>query len=63
MLYINIKGGRWAGKTYTRPERPDPQPSPEGEVGWMPTIELSVGHQSHNIGKNPIELVWVTLKK
>ena len=63
MLYINIKGGRWAGKTYTRPERPDPQPSPDGEVGWMPTIDVSVGHQSHNIGKNPIDLVWVTLKK
>ena len=29
----------------------------------MPTIDISVGHQSGNIGKNPIDLIWVTLKK
>jgi quercetin dioxygenase-like cupin family protein len=63
MLYIHIKGGRWAAKTYKEPERPYPNPSPDGEVGWMPTIDISVGHQSRNIGKNPIDLVWVTLKK
>jgi len=63
MLYIHIKGGQWAAKTYTEPERPYPNPSPDGEVGWMPTIDISVGHQSGNIGKNPIDLVWVTLKK
>jgi quercetin dioxygenase-like cupin family protein len=62
MLYIHIKGGRWAGKTYTQPERADPHPSPDGDVGWMPTIAVGVGHQSHNIGKRPIDLVWVTLK-
>ena len=62
MLYIHIKGGQWAEKTYTEPERPYPDPSPDGEVGWMPTIDISVGHQSRNIGKNPIDLVWVTLK-
>jgi quercetin dioxygenase-like cupin family protein len=64
MLYIHIKGGQWAEKTYKSPiAHPYPNPSPDGEVGWMPTIDLSVGHQSGNIGKNPIELVWVTLKK
>jgi quercetin dioxygenase-like cupin family protein len=63
MLYIYIKGGQWAAKTYTEPESPSPQPSPDGEVGWMPTIDISVGHQSRNIGKNPIDLVWITLKK
>jgi len=62
MLYIHIKGGRWAGKTYTQSERADPRPSPDGDVGWMPTIDVGVGHQSHNIGKSPIDLVWVTLK-
>ncbi|MGA2398076.1 MAG: hypothetical protein ABSG30_08455 [Steroidobacteraceae bacterium] len=63
MLYIHIKGGQWAAKTYKEPERPYPNPSPDGEVGWMPTIDISVGHQSGNIGKNPIDLIWVTLKK
>jgi hypothetical protein len=29
----------------------------------MPTIDLSVGHQSGNVGKEPIDLIWVTLKK
>ncbi len=63
MLFIHIKGGRWAAKTYTEPEHPYPDPSPDGEVGWMPTIDISAGHQSRNIGKHPIDLVWVTLKK
>ena len=63
MLFIHIKGGQWAAKTYTEPESPYPHPSPDGEVGWMPTIDISAGHQSRNIGKNPIDLVWVTLKK
>ncbi len=63
MLYIHIKGGQWAAKTYKEPEHPYPNPSPDGEVGWMPTIDISVGHQSGNIGKGPIDLIWVTLKK
>jgi mannose-6-phosphate isomerase-like protein (cupin superfamily) len=63
MLYIHIKGGQWAAKTYKEPEHPYPDASPDGEVGWMPTIDLSVGHQSGNIGKEPIDLIWVTLKK
>jgi predicted metal-dependent enzyme (double-stranded beta helix superfamily) len=63
MLYIHIKGGRWAARSKTEPEHPYPEPSPDGEVGWMPTIPLSVGHESGNIGKAPIDLIWVTLKK
>jgi mannose-6-phosphate isomerase-like protein (cupin superfamily) len=63
MLFIHIKGGQWAAKTYTEPEHPYPNASPDGEVGWMQTIDLSVGHQSGNVGKEPIDLIWVTLKK
>lgn len=63
MLYIHIKGGQWAAKTYREPEHPYPEASPDGEVGWMPTIDLGVGHQSGNIGPSPIDLIWVTLKK
>jgi hypothetical protein len=29
----------------------------------MPTIDLAEGHESGNIGKDPIDLVWVTLKQ
>jgi beta-alanine degradation protein BauB len=63
MLYVHIKGGQWAARSKTEPEQPSPQPSPDGEVGWMPTIPLSAGHESHNIGDAPIDLIWVTLKK
>jgi quercetin dioxygenase-like cupin family protein len=63
MLYIHIKGGQWAARSKSEPERPSPAPSPDGEVGWMPTIDISEGHESRNIGKEPIDLVWVTLKQ
>jgi predicted metal-dependent enzyme (double-stranded beta helix superfamily) len=63
MLYIHIKGGQWATRSKREPEHPYPTPSPDGEVGWMPTIDISEGHESRNIGKDPIDLIWVTLKK
>lgn len=63
MLYIHIKGGQWAARTYKEPERASPERSPDGEVGWMATIDIAEGHESHNIGTEPIDLVWVTLKK
>jgi hypothetical protein len=63
MLYIHIKGGQWAARSKREPEHPYPTPSPDGEVGWMPTIEISEGHESRNIGKDPIDLIWVTLKR
>jgi quercetin dioxygenase-like cupin family protein len=63
MLYIHIKGGQWAARSKSEPEHAYPAPSPDGEVGWMPTIDISEGHESRNVGKNPIDLVWVTLKQ
>jgi predicted metal-dependent enzyme (double-stranded beta helix superfamily) len=63
MLYIHIKGGQWAARSKHEHEHAYPAPSPDGEVGWMPTIDISEGHESGNIGKEPIDLIWVTLKK
>jgi hypothetical protein len=28
----------------------------------MPAIDLSDGHESGNVGRQPIDLIWVTLK-
>lgn len=62
MLYIHIKGGYWADRTYTKPVHAYPL-DPDGEVGWMTPYDLAEGHQSGNVGKEPIDLIWVTLKQ
>jgi quercetin dioxygenase-like cupin family protein len=62
-LYIHIKGGQWAARSKKEPEHPYPELSPDGEVGWMPTIGISEGHESGNVGQQPIDLIWVTLKE
>jgi hypothetical protein len=63
MLYIHVKGGQWGARSYREPEHPYDHPAADGEVGWMPTIDISKGHESGNIGSEPIDLIWVTLKK
>jgi predicted component of type VI protein secretion system len=63
MLYIHIKGGQWAARLKGQPEHLYPAPSPDGSVGWMQPYTLDQGHESGNLGKEPIDLIWVTLKK
>jgi hypothetical protein len=63
MLYIHVKGGLWGARSYNEPEHAYDEPMGDGDVGWMPTIELSEGHESGNVGTEPIDLIWVTLKK
>ena len=63
MLYIHIKGGQWAARSRKEPEHPYPEASPDGEVGWMAPIDISEGHESGNVGPQPIDLIWVTLKE
>jgi len=63
MLYIHVKGGQWAARSKKEPEHPYPEPSPDGEVGWMPAIGIDEGHESGNVGSQPIDLIWVTLKE
>jgi hypothetical protein len=62
MLYIFVKGGQWVSRSYKK-ARTDSGDSPDGSVGWMPTIDISEGHESGNIGRHPSEVVWVSLKK
>lgn len=62
MLYIHVRGGQWAARSKKESEHPYPQSSPDGEVGWMPPIDIGEGHESGNIGREPIDLIWVTLK-
>jgi quercetin dioxygenase-like cupin family protein len=63
MLYIFIKGGLWAERSRHSPEHQDPEAAPDGEVGWMPVIDVDEGHESGNVGKEPSDFIWVTLKQ
>jgi hypothetical protein len=63
MIFIHVKGGQWAVRSKHEAEHPYPNPSADGKVGWEPTIDITEGHESGNVGNNPIDLIWVTLKK
>jgi hypothetical protein len=61
-LYIHIKGGKWSARSCAEPEHAYDAPALDGEVGWMPRIDISAGHESGNTGTEPIDLIWVSLK-
>jgi hypothetical protein len=61
-LYIHITGGRWSARSHTEPEHEYEQPAVDGEVGWMPAIDIGAGHESGNTGSAPIDILWVSLK-
>jgi quercetin dioxygenase-like cupin family protein len=61
-LYIFIKGGRWMSRT-TNPPSEIVGNSPDGDVAWMPAIDIGARHQSGNIGTTPSDVVWIALKR
>jgi hypothetical protein len=63
MLFVHIKGGHWAARSFDQPEQPDRRPSRDGDVGWMEPVDVAVGHESGNIGTTPIDFIWVSLKQ
>jgi hypothetical protein len=62
-LFIHVKGGSWGARSYGQAEKPYDHLYADGEVGWMPAVDLSEGHESGNVGSEPIDLIWVTLKR
>lgn len=62
-LYIHIKGGTWDMREIGRESRRPLSPSATGSVGWFRAIPIEKQHQSGNAGTEPIDLIWVTLKK
>ena len=74
-LYVHIKDGQWDVRSNVpRPPRPaggTPAPAAArparrtsgGSLGWYPPHPLSEEHQSGNVGSEPIDLIWITLKR
>jgi beta-alanine degradation protein BauB len=63
MLWVHVRGGQWAARSKIEAEHAYPHASPDGSVGWMDPVDISVGHESGNVGPNPIDLIWVSLRK
>ena len=72
-LYVHIKDGKWEVRSnIPRTPRPagaapaaprPPLQTSGGTIGWYPPHPLSEEHQSGNVGTEPIDLIWVTLKR
>jgi quercetin dioxygenase-like cupin family protein len=63
-LYIFVKGGtggHWLSRT-TNPPLKESGYSPDGDVGWMPAIDIRAGHESSNTGTSPSDVIWIALK-
>ncbi|WP_162933104.1 hypothetical protein [Roseovarius sp. EL26] len=58
-LYIHLTDAHWksrfGGQTSTGSYS-------AGSIGWYGPVTLDEDHESVNIGKDPIDLIWVTLK-
>ena len=61
-IYVHIKGGYWSGRMHGELEY-EKEFSPNGSVGWMGAIPIEDRHDSGNSGDEPIELIYVTLKR
>ena len=59
-LYIQLTDAHWKVRFG---DRVTSGYSPAGSVGFYGPVELSEDHESINIGQNPVDLIWVTLKE
>jgi len=58
-LFVHLKGGTWAVRFG---DKETVSTDPDGAIGWYNSVNLSQRHQSGNVGTEPIELLWITLK-
>ena len=58
-LYIQLTEGNWKVRYGSREST---GLSPAGTVGFYGPLTLAEDHESINIGPEPIDLIWVTLK-
>ena len=59
-LYIHLTEANWKVRYGDRIETGS---FPAGSIGWFGPVGLEEDHESVNIGDEPIELIWVTLKE
>ena len=59
-LYIHLTDAHWKVRYG---DRIVTDKSEAGSVGWFGPVRIEDDHESINIGENPIELIWVTLKE
>ncbi|SLN10852.1 hypothetical protein ROA7450_00045 [Roseovarius albus] len=59
-LYIHLTDAHWKSRFG---DQTSTGSYPAGSIGWYGPVSLAEDHESINMGENPIELIWVTLKE
>ena len=58
-IYIHLTEAHWKARFG---DRVSTGRYPAGSIGWYGPVHLEDDHESVNIGPEPIDLIWVTLK-